>query len=175
MVVPYVVGEAGGSVDVERTSSAEALALVGELRELSRRMPPRTVAAELATFGPLMNAIVGGRNGVPAYRDGVLLDESAFIDLYRRVYGTLLADTPGRSSLMRLVDLAIAQDHQENAGMLAAFAMLDPPAGEEPDVLGATRHAAPAAAHAAAKFLLLLAPTLPAAAKYLALRARARD
>jgi hypothetical protein len=75
---------------------------------------------------------------------------------------------------MRLVDLAIAQDHRENANLLAAFAMLDPAAGEEPDVLGATRHTAPAAGHAAVKFLLLLAPTVPAAGKYLVLRARAR-
>ncbi len=139
-------------------------------------MPPGTVAAELATFGPLLNAVVGGRGGVAAFRDGVLLDEAAFIDAYRRVYEALLADLPGRSALLRLVDLAIAADHRENARLLAAFAMLDPAAaGEEPEVLGATRHAAPAAAHAGIKFLLLGAPSVPAAVTYLVLRARARS
>lgn len=163
-------------MDEERaTAGGDVLALVGELRELSRKMPPRTVAAELATFGPLLNAIVGGRDGVAAFRDGVLLDEAAFIDAYLRVYRALLADLPGRSALLRLVDLAITEDHRENASLLAAFAMLDPAAGQEPDVLGATRHTAPAAAHAVVKFLLLLPPSVPAVAKYLVLRARARD
>ena len=165
---------AGGSVEKGSSSGDGALTLVGELRDLSGRMPPGTVAAELATFGPLLNVIVGGRSGVSAFRDGVLLDEAAFIDAYRRVYEALLADLPGRSALLRLVDVAIAADHRENARLLAAFAMLDPAAGEEPEVLGATRHAAPAAANAVVKFLLLLAPSVPAAAKYLVLRARAR-
>lgn len=167
---------AGGSVDAERSSPGDdALRLVGELRDLGGRMPPGTVAAELATFGPLLNVIVGGRGGVAAFRDGVLLDEAAYIDAYRRVYEALLADLPGRLALLRLVDLAIAADHRENARLLAAFAMLDPPVGEEPEVLGATRHAAPAAAHAVVKFLLLGAPSVPAAATYLVLRARARS
>lgn len=157
------------------SSGDGALTLVGELRDLSRRMPPRTVAAELATFGPLLNAIVGGRGGVAAFRDGVLLDEAAFIDAYRRVYEALLADLPGRSALLRLVDLAISADHRENERLLAAFALLDPAAGQEPEVLGATRHAAPAAANAVVKFALLLAPSVPAAVRYLVLRARARS
>jgi hypothetical protein len=50
-------------------------------------MPPRSIAAELATFGPLLNATVGGRDGLAEFRDGVQLDEAAFIDAYRRVFG----------------------------------------------------------------------------------------
>lgn len=167
---------AGGSVEAHASSAGDpALALVRQLRELGGRMPPRTVAAELAAFGPLLNVLVGGRGGVAAFRDGVLLDEAAYIDAYRRVFDALLADVPGRRALMSLVDLAITHDHRENARLLAACAMLDPPGAEEPKVLGATRHAAPAAAHAVAKFTLLLPPSVPAVARYLALRARARS
>jgi hypothetical protein len=119
--------------------------------------------------------VVGGRDGVGAFREGVLLDEAAYIDLYRRVYEALLVGTPGRSALMRLVDLAIAHDRAENDHLLSAFAMLDPQDGGQPEVLAATRHAAPAAAHAAVKFALLLPPTVPAAVRYLMLRAGARD
>ncbi|MGB7979613.1 MAG: hypothetical protein WCF36_02345 [Candidatus Nanopelagicales bacterium] len=163
-------------MDAERSAAGDdVLALVRELRELSGRMPRWTVAAELATFGAVLNAVVGGRGGAASFRDGVLLDEAAYIDAYRRVYEALLADLPGRMALLRLVDLAITEDHRENASLLAAFAMLDPAAGDEPQVLGATRHAAPAAAHAVVKFMLLLAPSVPAVAKYLVLRARARS
>ena len=110
------------------------------------------------------------------FRDGVLLDEAAFIDLYRRVYEALLADTPGRSSLLRLVDLAIAQDHQENASLLAAFAMLDP------DRLARTRRCW--RRHVTRRRLRRMPrPSscscwrrhVPAAARYLVLRARARN
>ncbi len=155
--------------------AADALALVAELRELGDQMPRLTVAAELAAFGPLLNAIVGGRDGVAEFRDGVLLDEAAYIDLYRQVFRALLPDAPGRSALLRLVDLAIQQDHRENENLLAAFDLLDPDTADQPQVLAATRHAAPAAAHAVAKFALLLPPTLPAVARYLVLRARARN
>ena len=154
------------------TTNDDALDLVDQLIDLSRVMPPGTVAAELAAFGPLLNLVVGGRDGVPAYRDGVLLDEAEFIDLYRRVFESLLAAFPGGSVLQRLVELAIKQDHLENANLLAAFDLLDPEDGSDPAVLGATRFAAPAAAHAATKFLLLAVPTVPAVAKYAFLRTR---
>lgn len=150
----------------------DPLDLVEQLLDLSRVMPAGTVAAELATFGPLLNLIVGGRDGVPAYRDGVLLDDAEFIDLYRRVFESLLAEVPGGSALQRLVALAIQQDHRENANLLAAFDLLDPEDDSAPAVLGATRFAAPAAAHATAKFLLLAVPTVPALARYTVLRAR---
>lgn len=153
----------------------DALALVAELNDLGAQMPRLTVAAELATLGPVLNAIVGGRDGVGEFRGGVLLDEAAYIDRYREVFEALLDDIPGRSVLLRLVDLAIEQDHRENGNLLAAFDLLDPDGSADPQVLAATRYTAPAAAHALAKFLLLVPPTVPAAARYLLLRARSRD
>lgn len=155
-------------------AGTDALELVAGLRELGRQMPRLTVAAELAAFGPLLNAIVGGREGVGDFRNGVLLDEAAYIDCYREVFAALLAGAPGRSVLLRLVELAIEQDHRENRSLLAAFDLLDPAGAAQPQVLAATRHAAPAAAHATAKFLLLVPPAVPAVARYLVLRARAR-
>lgn len=168
---------AGGRAG-ERPTAAEQrdpLALVDALWDLTLQMPRRTVAAELATFGPVLNAVVGGREGVGAFRDGVLLDEAAYIDLYREVYQALLADMPAGSALLGMVDLAIEQDHRENDHLLSAFAMLDPEDGGRPEALAATRHAAPAAAHAAAKFALLLVPSALAVGRYVTVRARARD
>lgn len=152
----------------------DALVLVERLRELSSQMPPLTVAAELACVGPLLFAVVGGRDGVREFRDGVLLDDAVFIDSYREAFEVLLAGTPGGSALLRLVDLAVVQDRRENAALLAAFDLLDPDSGAAPRLLAATRYSAPAAAHALAKFLLLAPPAVPAAVRYYVLRARVR-
>jgi hypothetical protein len=169
----YAEGDVVSTEQAAAAGAEDALALVADLRALADQMPRLTVAAEFATLGPVLNAIVGGRNGVGEFREGVLLDEAAYIDRYREVFAALLADTPGRSALLHLVDLAIAQDHRENANLLAAFDLLDPDGADEPKVLAATRYAVPAAAHAAAKFALLLPPTVPAVARYLVMRVRA--
>jgi hypothetical protein len=65
--------------------------------------------------------------------------------------------------LMPVVNRAIEHDHRENANLLAAFDLLDPAGDSAPQVMAATRHAAPAAAHAASKFALL-APAIVSAA-----------
>ena len=152
------------SPDVSQPAHADGLSLLAELARESRHYPKATVLAEFATFGPVLNALVGGRRGVPRYRQGVERDEERFIPLYRQTFAALLADVPAGGALMAAVDGAIEQDHRENANLLVAFDLLDPDGDRQPRVLAATRYAAPAAGHAAAKFALLSPAVVPAAA-----------
>jgi hypothetical protein len=150
----------------DRTRAAQGqsdgLELVAQLWREAGSFPRTTVLVELATVGPLLNLLVGGRGGVPRHREGIHRDEERFIPLYRSTLDRLLAGVRGRAALMRLVDRAIAQDHLENARLLDAFDLLDPPGAATPRVMAATRHAAPAAGHAVAKFTLLVPAVVPA-------------
>lgn len=157
-------GTVAGQAEGGQQARADGLALLAELVREARCYPRATVLAEFATFGPVLNALVGGRRGVPRYRQGVERDEERFIPLYRQTFEALLADVPGGRALMAAVDGAIEHDHRENANLLAAFELLDPDGSREPRVLGATRYAAPAAGHAAVKFALLAPAVVPAAA-----------
>lgn len=144
-------------------AQADGLELLAQLRSEARNYPKATVLVELATLGPVLNLLAGGRAGVPRHRDGIDRDESTFIPLYRATLDRLLIEVPGHAGWMRLVDRAIAHDHQENADLLKAFNLLDPPDAAAPQVMAATRHAAPAAGHAAAKFAVLAPAVVPAA------------
>lgn len=109
----------------------ESRALLEELVRESRHYSGTTILVELATLGPVTYALVGGRRGVARHRACVERDEQRFIPLYRRTLQTLqtlLAPTPAGPRPMRLVDRAIEHDHRENANLLAAFDLLDPPA-----------------------------------------------
>ncbi len=149
--------------DPGQSARADGLSLLRGLAREAHCYPRGTVLAEFATFGPVLNALVGGRRGVPRYRRGVVRDEERFIPMYRRTLETLLDDMPGGARLMPAVDRAIEHDHRENVNLLAAFDLLDPAVDENPRVMAATRHTAPAAAHAAAKFALLTPAVLGAA------------
>lgn len=142
---------------------ADGLELLARLRCEAKQFPRATVLVELATLGPVLNLLVGGRPGVPRHREGIRRDESTFIPLYRSTLDCLLAGVPGHAVLMRVVARAIDHDHQENAHLLKAFDLLDPPDAGPPQVMSATQYAAPAAGHAAAKFALLAPAVVPAA------------
>jgi hypothetical protein len=122
------------------------------------------VVAELAVLGPVLNLVVGGRDGVERYRDAVRADEARFIPLYRAVLTVLLGRVPAGALLGGLVRRAVAHDHRENAHLMGAFDLLDPPDGTKPRVWGASRHTGPAAFHAGVKFALLLPVIAPAVA-----------
>jgi hypothetical protein len=144
-------------------AQVDGLELLAQLRREARNYPKATVLVELATLGPVLNLLVGGRTGVPRHRDSIDRDEATFIPLYRATLERLLANVAGHAGWMRLVDRAIAHDHQENTHLLKAFDLLDPPDAAAPRVMAATRHAAPAAGHAIAKFALLAPAVAPAA------------
>ncbi len=141
----------------------DGLSLLRDLAREATCYPKTTVLVEFATFGPVLNALVGGRRGVPRHSKGIQRDEERFIPLYRQTLEALVSDVPCGLRSMPMVDVAIEQDHRENANLLAAFALLDPPGDDDPRVWAATRYAAPAAAHAAAKFALLAPVVIPAA------------
>ncbi len=141
--------------DPGQPARADGLSLLVGLAREAHCYPRATVLAEFATLGPILNALVGGRRGVPRYRRGVVRDEERFIPMYRQTLDALLADIPGGSTLMLAVDRAVEHDHRENLNLIAAFDLLDPAGDDDPRVMAATRHTAPAAGHAAAKFALL--------------------
>ena len=141
----------------------ESLSLVEDVIREAAAMPKLMVPAEFAAVGPLLFLLVGGRDGVDAYRHGVIVDDEVFIPLYRETLASLLAEVPGLSVLNPLVEAGIAQDHRENAALLAALELLDPVDGSRPRLAAATRFTVPAALHAAAKFALLTPALLPAA------------
>ena len=155
-------------------TSPDGLELLRQVMREAGRVPATTVLTEFATVGPVLCALVGGRRGVPRHRAGVRRDEEVFIPLYRRTFAALLAEVPAGPHLMPLVDAAIAHDHRENAHLLAAFDLLDPPDDAPPRVAAATRHTAPAAIRAAAKFALLLPAVVPAGAGTARICARLR-
>ena len=145
-------------------SAAEVWDLLGDLVGESRAQPRLIVVTEFAALGPVLNLVVGGQDGVERYRHAVRADEARFIPLYRAVLTALLGRLPAGPLLGGLVDRAVAHDQRENAHLMAAFDLLDPPDGTQPRVWGASRHTGPAAVHAGVKFALLLPAIVPAVA-----------
>jgi hypothetical protein len=164
-----------GDVAADRVgeSPAEVWDLLGDLVGESRAQPRLIVVAEFAALGPALNLVVGGQDGVERYRQAVRADEVRFIPLYRAVLAALLRRVPAGALLGGLVDRAVEHDHRENAHLMAAFDLLDPPDGTQPRVWVASRHTGPAALHAGVKFALLLPAVVPAVAVAAGLALRA--
>jgi hypothetical protein len=92
--------------------------------------------AEFAALGPVLNLVVGGQDGVERYWHAVRADEARLIPLFRAVLSALLGRLPAWPLLGGLVDRAVEHDHRENAHLMAAFDLLDPPDGTRPRVWG---------------------------------------
>ena len=157
-------------MDMVREDRPDTLAMLGELYRLGKQMPPLMLPAEFALLGPILNLMIGGRSGAPAYRTALHLDNDRYIPAYRATLGALLRGLPGEHHLTTLIDHAITHDQFENTHLLAALDDLDPPDGAPPRVRAATRWTLPAAAHAATKFTLLT-PALPPAVAVAAVHA----
>ncbi len=138
--------------------------LLAELCRESREFPALTLACEFATYGAVLDFLVGGRSGVDRYRAAMVRDTEVYIPLYTATLKAFLSGVPKEGALDRLVDLAAEHDRLENEFLLSAFDRLDPPNGGQPDVPGATPYASLARVHATRKFGLLLAPVAVALA-----------
>ena len=103
-----------GAMDTVRESRPDTLAMLGELYRLGKQMPPLMLPAEFALLGPILNLMIGGRSGAPAYRTALHLDNDRYIPAYRATLGALLRGLPGEHHLTTLIDHAITHDQLEN-------------------------------------------------------------